>query len=161
MTRAFLGLRSVLVTGMVLGLGSVVGCGGDDGSASSASNAIGSNTGVINRPVTGGTPPTAPTDGQPDSAQPPVSSANTVTLSWDAPTDNADGTTLEDLKGYKVHYGTSSGSYTDTIDVSNPGLTTYVVQNVPSGTYYFAVTAFNSAGKESSLSAEIATQVVD
>jgi len=160
MTRAFLGLRAVLVTGMVLGLGTVAGCG-DDGSASSGS-ALASNTGVINRPVTGGTTtPTTPTNGQSDSDKPPISTANTVTLSWDAPVNNADGSTLRDLKGYKVHYGTSSRSYTDTIKVSNPGLTTYVVQNVPSGTYYFAVTAFNSAGQDSSPSAEIATLVVD
>ena len=29
-----------------------------------------------------------------------------VTLSWDPPTTNADGTPLTDLAGYKVYYGT-------------------------------------------------------
>jgi hypothetical protein len=87
------------------------------------------------------------------------SSQSNVTLSWEAPTQNADGTTLQDLKGYKVHYGASSKSYSDTIQVSNPGLTTYVVQNLAAGNYYFAVTAYNSAGQESPLSPEIATQV--
>ena len=88
-----------------------------------------------------------------------ASTSNTVTLSWDAPTENADGSALTDLKGYKVHYGSESKSYSDVIQVANPGLTTYVVQNLPSGTYYFAVTAYNTSGKESSLSGEVVTQV--
>jgi hypothetical protein len=82
-----------------------------------------------------------------------------VTLSWDPPTENADGTPLVDLKGYTVHYGDASKSYSDSIQVSNPGLTTYVVQNLAAGKYYFAVTAYNSKGEESALSPEVATQV--
>jgi hypothetical protein len=82
-----------------------------------------------------------------------------VTLSWQPPTENADGSPLVDLKGYKVHYGASSKSYSDTIQVGNAGLTTYVVQNLAAGKYYFAITAYNSAGHESSLSSEVATQV--
>lgn len=82
-----------------------------------------------------------------------------VTLSWQAPTTNADGSALVDLKGYKVHYGSTSKSYSDTIQVSNPGITTYMVENLKAGEYYFAVTAYNSAGQESSLSAEVSTQV--
>lgn len=87
------------------------------------------------------------------------SGGNAVTLSWQAPTENSDGTTLSDLKGYKVHYGHASKSYSDVIQVANPGLTTYVVQNLPAGRYYFAVTAYNSTGQESSLSAEVSTMV--
>jgi hypothetical protein len=86
-------------------------------------------------------------------------SQSNVTLSWQAPTENADGSALVDLKGYKVHYGAASNTYSDTIQVANPGLTTYVVQNLNAGKYYFAVTAYNSTGQESSLSPEVSTQV--
>jgi len=86
-------------------------------------------------------------------------SQSSVTLSWQAPTENADGSTLVDLKGYKVHYGSASKTYSDTIQVANAGLTTYVVQNLVAGKYFFAVTAYNSAGQESSLSPEVTTQV--
>jgi hypothetical protein len=86
-------------------------------------------------------------------------SQSNVTLSWQAPTENADGSALVDLKGYKVHYGSASKTYSDTVQVANPGLTTYVVQNLNAGKYYFAVTAYNSAGQESSLSPEVSTQV--
>jgi hypothetical protein len=82
-----------------------------------------------------------------------------VTLSWDPPTENADGTPLVDLKGYTVHYGEASKTYSDSIQLTNPGLTTYVVQNLAAGKYYFAVSAYNSKGEESALSPEVATQV--
>ena len=82
-----------------------------------------------------------------------------VTLSWQAPTTNADGSALVDLKGYKVHYGSASKTYSDTIQVSNPGITTYMVDNLKAGQYYFAVTAYNSAVQESALSGELAQQV--
>jgi hypothetical protein len=86
-------------------------------------------------------------------------SQSNVTLSWQAPTQNADGSALVDLKGYKVHYGAASKTYSDTIQVANAGITTYVVQNLAAGKYYFAVTAYNSVGQESSLSPEVSTQV--
>jgi hypothetical protein len=35
----------------------------------------------------------------------------------------------------------------ETIEVSNPGVLTYVVEGLPPGTYYFAVTAFNATGE--------------
>ena len=59
--------------------------------------------------------------------------AGTATLSWDAPTTNADGTPLTDLAGYKVYYGTSSHTYSQNIDVSN--VTTYTVNNLTDGAY--------------------------
>jgi hypothetical protein len=83
-----------------------------------------------------------------------------VTLGWNPPTENTDGTALTDLVGYKIYYGTESQTYTQTVTVANPGLATYVVQNLPTGnTYYFAVTAYNSSGLESLLSDEVSAAV--
>ena len=87
------------------------------------------------------------------------STSSTVALSWQPPTENSDGTALMDLTGYKIHYGSASRNYSDTVQLTNPGLTGYVVQNLPSGKYYFAVSAYNATGKESSLSGEVSTQV--
>ena len=72
-----------------------------------------------------------------------------VTLNWDAPTLNVDGTPLTDLASYRIYYGTSATSLNTTIDLNNAGLTTYTVDNLSLGTYYFSMTAFNSAGEES------------
>ncbi len=84
------------------------------------------------------------------SSPPPTFS---VTLSWDPPTTNTDGTPLTDLAGYRVYYGNSPGSYSYSIDVGN--VTTFTLSNLTSGTYYFAVTAYNSSGIESGFSNEV------
>jgi hypothetical protein len=77
----------------------------------------------------------------------------TATLDWTAPTTNSDGSALTDLAGYKVYYGTASGSHPQSIDVGN--VATYEVTNLPNGfTYYFVVTAYNQSGVESDPSNE-------
>ena len=40
------------------------------------------------------------------------SALGSMTLSWTAPTENTDGSQLNDLAGYKLYYGTSAGNYT-------------------------------------------------
>lgn len=85
--------------------------------------------------------------------------SDNVTLSWQAPTQNADGTPLMNLQGYEIHYGTASKSYSETVKIANPGVTDYVVQNLAPGKYYFALTAYNSAGVQSSLSGEVSTVI--
>lgn len=83
----------------------------------------------------------------------------TVTLSWEPPTQYSDGAPLTGLAGYNIYYGTASQSYSQTIKVSNPGLSTYVVQNLPAGTYYFAIAAYDASGALSSFSPEVAAAV--
>lgn len=75
-----------------------------------------------------------------------------ATLSWTAPTQNTDGSSLTNLAGYRIHYGTSANVLSQTIQVSNAGLTTYVIENLSPGTYYFAVKAYSSTGTESETS---------
>jgi Putative Ig domain len=82
------------------------------------------------------------------------SSTGSATLSWVAPTLNTDGSSLADLSGYVISYGTTSKDYTSTITVANPGLTTYVVQDLPPGTYYFSMTTTATDGAHSAASAE-------
>ncbi len=72
-----------------------------------------------------------------------------TTLNWAPPTLNEDGTTLTDLAGYVISYGTSSGNYTEEILIDNPSITTYVVENLTPGTYYFAAKSFNTANEQS------------
>ncbi|MEX2123329.1 MAG: putative Ig domain-containing protein [Woeseia sp.] len=75
-----------------------------------------------------------------------------VTLSWTAPTLNTDGSALTDLAGYEIHYGVTQGNYTEQIHIDNPGLTTYVVDNLSPDTYYFVATSINTDGAESDFS---------
>ncbi len=83
-----------------------------------------------------------------------------VTLSWQPPTQNSDGTPLMDLAGYNVYVGTSSDSYDyRQVRLNNPGLTAYVVEQLAPDTYYFAATAFSSSGAESEFSEELVRTV--
>lgn len=91
----------------------------------------------------------------PTSSAPTPSATNrSATLSWQAPTTNSNGTALTDLAGYHIHYGTSASSLNQTIDVPNPGTSTYTVTGLTAGTWYFAITAYTTSGLESSLSNE-------
>jgi hypothetical protein len=84
-----------------------------------------------------------------------VSSTTTTgaaTLSWTPPTRNTDGSTLTNLAGYRIAYGNSASSLTRTIQVANAGMSSYVVENLAAGTWYFSVRAYSSTGAESTTS---------
>jgi hypothetical protein len=72
--------------------------------------------------------------------------SGTAKLEWDPNTET-------DLAGYKVYAGTSSSAYGAPVDVGK--VTTFQIINLqPGTTYYFAVTAYNSAS-ESGYSNEV------
>jgi hypothetical protein len=133
----------ILIAGMIALGGLLGGCGGGDssGSSSASDNSTASGSSGASAAATSSSPSSA------------------VTLSWQAPTENTDGTALTDLSGYTIHYGTQSQTYSQTIQVDNPGLTTYVVDNLAPGTYYFSVTATASDGTQSAYSPEVSAQV--
>jgi hypothetical protein len=83
----------------------------------------------------------------------------TVTLSWMPPTANTDGSPLLDLAGYEIYWGPESGSYSDSFNISNPGITTYMVENLTAGAHYFAIKAISSGRVASDFSNEIVATV--
>lgn len=84
----------------------------------------------------------------------------TAALRWTPPTQNTDGSTLTNLAGYRISYGSSPTALTNTIQVANPGLSSYSVSNLAPGTYYFAVRAYTSGGTESSSSSVVSKVVM-
>jgi Putative Ig domain len=74
------------------------------------------------------------------------SSSGTATLDWTSVTQNTNGSSVTNLAGYYIYYGTSAGSMTKTIQITNPTITSYVVSNLSSGTWYFGVAAYTSGG---------------
>jgi hypothetical protein len=78
--------------------------------------------------------------------------SGSATLSWLPPTQNTDGSPLSDLAGYRIRFGTQSGDYANSVEVDNPGLATYVVDQLTPATWFFVVTALNDDGIESSFS---------
>ena len=84
--------------------------------------------------------------------------AASVVLSWTPPTTNSDATPLNDLAGYNVYYGTSSGNYSESIDVGD--VLTYQVNNLSTGvTYYFTTTAYDTSGNQSVYSNEVSKTI--
>jgi len=83
------------------------------------------------------------------------SSNGTALLSWTPPIQNTDGSSLTDLAGYKIRYGTSPGNYSETITLNNPGLSSYLVENLFSADWFFVMTSINSSGIESGNSREV------
>jgi hypothetical protein len=72
-----------------------------------------------------------------------------ATLSWNPPTENSDGTPLTDLAGYRIYYGRNADNLTQVVVLNNPGLTRYVIENLSTARWYFAMTSVNAEGVES------------
>jgi hypothetical protein len=75
-----------------------------------------------------------------------------LTLAWDP-------ITAQEVTGYRIYYGPSSGFYTHSIDVGTGTFdgteVSYTVTGLPDGLYYFAATAYDSHGIESTYSNEV------
>jgi hypothetical protein len=80
-------------------------------------------------------------------AEPGSGSGNAI-LSWTAPTTNTDGSLLTNLAGYHIYYGTSPTALNEEVTIAN-GVTSYVIEGLTTGTWYFAVTSYTSGGAES------------
>ena len=76
----------------------------------------------------------------------------TVNLKWNSISN-------PDLGGYKIYYGTASGTYSNPIIVGNGS--SYELTGLTNGsTYYIAMSSMNSIGAESAKSAEITVKPV-
>jgi len=73
----------------------------------------------------------------------------TVTLSWEAPTLNADGTPIGPLAGYHIYVGRDANHLVLRGGLAGTKSTNYAVTGLDSGTYCFAVRAYTFAGAES------------
>jgi hypothetical protein len=94
-------------------------------------------------------PPPSPPVPTPIGTIPTPSRTASATITWSANTE-------ADLAGYRVYVGTTSGSYTFAGPFEVAGGTSFTVPNLPVGTtYYFAVSAFDKTGNESTKSGEV------
>ena len=135
---------------------SQAGCGRGGSSQSSGGGAVSGSDGGSATATTGGSTSTGgaataggatTTDGTATAGA--VAPKGIATLSWDPPSAG--------ITGFKVHYGATPGSYTTTI---NTGMvSSFAVSDLPAGTYYFVVTAYDSSGNESGYSNEVSKTI--
>lgn len=87
-----------------------------------------------------------------------------VKLTWNIPTKRQNGQplALSELKGYEVYYAADSNTSTvnDTVVRINGGsINNSVISKLPAGTYYFSISAIDTAGIKSPLSTMVAAKV--
>ena len=92
-------------------------------------------------------------------AAPSAPATGSASLVWRAPTLSTNGSPVMDLAGYHIYYGTTSGALKSVIDVPGAATTEYEISNLSTGTYYFAVAAYNSQGIESAASNELSETI--
>jgi len=80
-----------------------------------------------------------------------------VNLSWTAPSEreNNEPISLSEIAGYKVYFGTEKRHYPKSVNIRDGSATGYTFKNLSAGTYHFALTTYDTAGRESQYSTEI------
>lgn len=78
-----------------------------------------------------------------------------ASLHWAPPTHNTNGTPITNLAGYRISYGNSASSLTQSLDIPDPTATSGTVQGLSSGTWYFAMASYNRDGTSSAQSAPV------
>jgi hypothetical protein len=74
-------------------------------------------------------------------------------IRWEPPTENVDGSPLEDLAGFNLYWGESPGDYTSSLGLGAAARTWEV--GLGTGEYFFALTALDGEGNESAYSNEV------
>ncbi|MEE4185437.1 MAG: putative Ig domain-containing protein [Gammaproteobacteria bacterium] len=82
-----------------------------------------------------------------------------VTLSWLPPTQNVDGSPIASLSGYRLLYGQTPRDYTEAVVIDNPGVTTYMLEGLTAGDWYFVIQAVDGDGLISEPSAEARARI--
>jgi hypothetical protein len=84
---------------------------------------------------------------------PPQAPSGTAALSWVAPTQYTDGSGMpsSELAAFHIYLGSSAATLSRIAELDG-GAQNFTVQNLGTGTHYFAVTATTLAGTESALS---------
>lgn len=105
-----------------------VACGGGN-SAVTTNNSTGNGTGGTGS-TAGGT-------------------TGTVTLKWAAPSTYANNTaaSLSEITGYRLYYGPSATNTPNYVNITNGSTMQYTI-TLPSGTYYFRISAIDTNGYE-------------
>lgn len=141
--------RRMMLAGTVLLLAvACQGCGGSGGGGAATGGAGEAPTSVSGGAPSGSGVSTPSGENTPGSGG-VVVPAGVAKLSWNPPQEGA--------AGFKVYYGTASGSYGSVLDVGM--VQGYTVSGLAPGTYYFSVTTYDATGYESPRSNEVSKTI--
>ena len=82
-----------------------------------------------------------------------------ATVNWVAPTQNTDGSALSNLAGIRIYYGTSSSSLSQSVQVAGNTQTSYTINGLASGAWYFGGVAYTTAGAQSAMSGLVSATI--
>jgi hypothetical protein len=93
----------------------------------------------------------------------PGDGPGTAALTWTAPGEREDGRALSpaELGGYRIHFGPAADPEQYVIEVSDSSSSQYTINGLDPDTWVFAVSAFDTAGEESSYSNSMTKVIVD
>jgi hypothetical protein len=74
--------------------------------------------------------------------------AGVAALRWDLPLSKVSGEPLDDLAGYRILYGRDSDDLDRSVFVNDPNATSFEIDSLASGIWYFAVVAVSASGLE-------------
>ncbi|MDX9874750.1 MAG: hypothetical protein RBS88_07545 [Spongiibacteraceae bacterium] len=82
-------------------------------------------------------------------------------LNWTIPDARVDGAplTVAELAGYELYYSSDDAAEAGVITISGGATTSHVVNDLPQGVYFFAISAIDSNGLKSDLSEMVEAQI--
>ena len=89
-------------------------------------------------------------------------STGSAAFTWTIPTLKQNGDALDNLAGFIIYYGTTSGVYPDKIVINDATATSAVINNLKlNWKYYFTLTSFNTENDESEKSPEVSKLITN
>ena len=86
-----------------------------------------------------------------------------LSLSWTPPATRTDGTTLDlsEIGGYVVYLGTTRDDLQVVVEIGDSATTSYTLDALELGTYFVAVTTYDTAGNASGFSNIVSVDVTE
>jgi hypothetical protein len=73
--------------------------------------------------------------------------AGTAELHWQPPAPDTGDPSANRIDGFYIHYGTDEQASGGIIEVADPSATTFMVHDLPPGTYHFQISAYGPNGE--------------